>query len=64
MIRILLNFVLPMAAPFLIFVGWRLLSRGRSGLANLSDGPWFWLIGAGLVLTIAGLLALALLPEG
>ena len=64
MTRILLNFVLPMALPFLIFVGWRLLSQGRPGLADLRDGPWFWLIGAGLVLTIAGLLALALLPDG
>ncbi len=64
MTRILLHFVLPLVLPLLIYVGWRLVSRGRPGLANLSEGPWFWLIGAGLVLTIAGLVSLPFLPSG
>ncbi len=62
MTRFLLNFVLPLALPFVVYIGWRLITRGRPGLANVSGGPWFWLIGAGLVLTIAGLITLAVFP--
>ena len=63
MTRILLHVVLPITLPFLIYIVWRVAARGRPGLANIfREGPWFWLIGAGLVLTIAGLLALPFLP--
>ena len=62
MTRLLLQVVLPIALPFVIYVIWRLVTRGRPGLANIfQEGPWFWLIGAGLLLTIAGLLSLPFL---
>jgi hypothetical protein len=59
MLRILLEVVLPFAAPFLVFVAWRLLvTRGRRLLEHI---PWFALTTLGLVLVVASLASLAFL---
>jgi hypothetical protein len=66
MIRILLHYVLPLALPALLYVGWVLVARRRGqtvaeSFAGLRQGPWFWLILAGFILMIGGLVAFGLL---
>ncbi len=58
--RILLQFVLPVVLPGLLFLLWTLLTRarpGRSGRALIAEGPWFLLILAGFALMAVGLVA-------
>ena len=66
MTRILLHYVLPLALPAVLYVGWALIARRRGqtvaeSLAGLRQGPWFWLILPGFALMIAGLIAFGLL---
>ena len=66
MTRTLLQYVLPLLLPTLVFVGWVLLTRGASTkgvMARISSGPWFWLIVTGCVLT-GGLLVTVALTGG
>ena len=64
MARILLHYVLPLALPALVFVGWVLLTRKEDGkdlstLDRLQKGPWYWILVIGLTLTLGGLAAIA-----
>jgi hypothetical protein len=71
--RILLQFVLPIVLPGLLFLLWTYLTQARSqngGTARtlIAEGPWFRLILAGFVLMAAGLAAAAIFggmdPDG
>ncbi len=62
MLRILVEVVLPFAAPFLLFLAWRLLVTRGQGL--LARTPWYILTVCGLVLVCLSLASLALLGEG
>jgi hypothetical protein len=58
MLRVLLEVVLPFAAPFLVFAAWRLLvARGGRMLDRI---PWFMLTACGLLLVVASFFAMAL----
>ncbi len=65
--RTLLQFVLPLVLPTAIYLMWAAFVRrrarmtGSSNIPLISEGPWVWLISAGLVLVIIGLIAFALL---
>ena len=69
MSRILLQYVLPLLLPTLIFFGWLALTR-KAGetraetMARLQGGPWYWLVIAGFVLMAAGLAYLGLSHGG
>jgi hypothetical protein len=69
MARILLNYVLPLVAPALVFIVWTwargayIRSHGGQPPA-IEDGPWFWLALAGGVLLLAVLAGSAMLTEG
>jgi len=64
--RILLDYVLPLAFPTILFIAWhwiarhRAKARGETELPRLRDGPWLWLLAGGLALLGAALLTLAL----
>lgn len=65
MIRILLQYLLPLLLPTAVFVVWILLTRkrpgdGRSVAQRLQEGPWTILIVVGLVMAIGGMVFLAL----
>lgn len=62
MLRILLEVVLPFAAPFLVFLAWRLLVTRGQGL--LARTPWYALTVCGLALACLSLVSLAFLGEG
>ena len=60
MIRILLQYLLPILLPTLAFVAWVYLTRqsqemASETIARVRDGPWFWLIVAGIALMGLGL---------
>ncbi len=64
MTRTLLQYVLPLLLPTLVFVGWVVLTRRGDGARGISErlasGPWFWLIVGGFVMTAATLVFVAL----
>lgn len=67
MSRILLQYLLPLVLPSLVFFLWAWLARRRvaGGIAaQLQQGPWFWLIVAGFVLMAGGLIYTALNQGG
>ena len=55
----LLLFLLPIAG-YLAYALWQRQRARRAGgpVTALEQGPWFWLIAAGLVLSIAGFVVL------
>ncbi|OFW45503.1 MAG: hypothetical protein A3J29_21490 [Acidobacteria bacterium RIFCSPLOWO2_12_FULL_67_14b] len=60
MSRILLQYVLPLVLPTVVFVAWIVLTEKRGAsreklIARLAEGPWFWLVVAGFALMAAGL---------
>ena len=69
MSRILLQYVLPLLLPTLVFFGWLGLTR-KAGETRprpwpeLQGGPWYWLVIAGFVLMAAGLAYLGLSHGG
>ncbi len=69
MTRILLQYLLPLLLPAAAYFGWVWLARrtgkGQAdGLTPLQEGPWFWLVTAGLALMVAGLVFTALMGQG
>ena len=69
MSRLLLQYLLPLLFPAAIYFGWVWLARRTGkcqpgGSAQLQDGPWFWLVTAGLALMVAGLVFTALMGQG
>ena len=64
MTRILLQYLLPLILPTLVYLLWIWIAgraRTEEGVSRLaSEGPWLWLIVAGVVLMGAGLAATAL----
>ncbi len=65
MSRVIVQYVLPLLLPTLIFVGWLVLTR-KTGetraetMARLEGGPWYWLVVAGFVFMAAGFIYLGL----
>lgn len=59
MLRVLLTVLLPLAAPFLIYLAWLWLVRRRPAAGMLTvdwrEAPWPWLLALGLVCGLAGL---------
>ncbi len=69
MSRIVLQYLLPLLLPAALYFGWLWLARrtgkGQAGgVTPLQDGPWFWLVTAGLALMVAGLVFTALMGQG
>ena len=58
MLRVLLTVLLPMAAPFLIYLGWVWLLRRNAGPTELRDAPWVWILSAGILCALAGFIYL------
>jgi len=60
-LRILLTIVLPLALPLALYIGYLALARRRAQIAGeelppfWQQGPWPWLILAGVVLVFAAL---------
>ena len=69
MLRILLEYAMPIALPSLLYLAWlayenQRIARGGEGvLRRLEDGPWAWLIAGGVVLAVAGTALLAVIGE-
>jgi hypothetical protein len=65
MTRVLLQYLLPLLLPTVIYlVWWYLIGRATSAPgvpAPLREGPWFWLILAGVALMAAGLIVTAMM---
>lgn len=64
MTRILLQYLLPLLLPIAIYLVWAWFARRRQAAGGvpyrLQEGPWFWLILAGVALMAAGLVFMAL----
>lgn len=58
MLRVLLTILLPLAAPFLLYIAWMWLVRHKvqGGELVLEWREWPWLLGAGLAGCVATLL--------
>ena len=68
MTRVLLHIVLPLLVPFALYLGWTWFAQMRARATGepapgLGEGPWFWFLGAGLLLAAAGLVYLAFTPR-
>lgn len=53
--RVLLQILLPLAAPIVIYAFWSAYTRRRAGLtgvANWEEGNWFWAIVTGFALVV------------
>lgn len=63
MTRVLLQYLLPLILPTLLYLGWAWLNQRRSAgpVEQLREGPWFWLVLAGVALMAAALVATALM---
>ncbi len=68
MSRALLQYLLPLILPTVLYMIWALSVRdsasGRKMATVIREGPWFWLILAGLVLAGASLVVTALISGG
>ncbi len=65
MTRIVLQYLLPLLLPTLVYILWAWLTRPRGNKPSfaelLREGPWFWLIAGGATLMAAGLIITATL---
>jgi Na+/proline symporter len=63
MSRILLNYILPLALPTAIYVVYVLMARddAKALEGRLRAAPWFWLVIAGFMLMVAGLITLGII---
>ncbi len=64
MTRILLQYLLPILLPALMFVAWIYSTReheeaAHETVARIREGPWFWLIVGGVALMAIGLAYIA-----
>jgi bacteriorhodopsin len=68
MSRVLLQYLLPLILPTVIYLIWALAIRdsgsGKKLATILREGPWFWLIVAGMLLAGASLVFTALSRGG
>ena len=56
MIRIVLEYLLPLLLPTLVWLAWAWLMRHARQKGNhdwWQEGPWFWLVVAGFVALVA-----------
>lgn len=64
MLRVLLTVLLPLAAPFLAYLAWLWVVRGRASAGVVTvdwrETPWPWLLALGFAFALAGLLYLYL----
>lgn len=68
MSRVTIQILVPLLLPIVLYLVWAKYAAWRAQIAGvepqpLSEGPWVWLIGTGLALSIAGFIGLALLQE-
>lgn len=67
MARILLQYVLPILLPSLVYLAWlvyenRRIAQGGAGtMRRWEDGPWAWLVGGGVVIAVLGAIGVAAL---
>ena len=66
MFRIFITYLLPLLAPFLLYLAWNAYVRHKAKKAgdeppSLEKGPIFWSLIAGLVLMMGSLITLALI---
>ena len=65
MLRILLEYAVPIALPSLLYLAWlayenRRVARGGQGvLRRWEEGPWAWLFAGGVVLAVLGTFVLS-----
>ncbi len=65
--RLLLNYLLPIALPFIVYGVWLLLARRKARLAGAGgapewhDVPWTWLLIASALLVAASFVVVALM---
>ncbi|TVR82319.1 MAG: hypothetical protein EA405_07070 [Rhodospirillales bacterium] len=68
MTRILLQYLLPLVLPTVLFFLYSWIFGGKTGdqsaPSQMQRAPWFWLILAGFVLMAAGLIVTALTGGG
>ncbi|MDZ3836321.1 MAG: DUF6111 family protein [Rhodospirillales bacterium] len=68
MSRVLLQYLLPLILPTVLYLIWALAVRdsgsGRKMATIIREGPWFWLIVAGMLLAGASLVFTALSRGG
>ncbi len=65
MFRIFITYLLPLLAPFLMYMAWNAYVRYKAKQAgdeppSLEKGPIFWCLIAGMVLMIASLITIAI----
>jgi len=69
MLRILLTYVLPLVAPFVVYELWRMFAPPRYGGKGTGEPdpmerlPWPWLAGAGVALVLVTVFSLALFSD-
>ena len=66
MVRLMFTYVLPLVAPFLMYLAWNAYARARARKTggeepSLQKGPIFWSIIAGFVFLGASLISLAMI---
>ncbi|MEE8202958.1 MAG: DUF6111 family protein [Alphaproteobacteria bacterium] len=67
--RILLNYLLPLLLPFIVygiwlmFIRWRARVAGAVGAPEWRDAPWTWLLIVGVVLTALSIAVLGMVGD-
>ncbi|MEX0694853.1 MAG: DUF6111 family protein [Rhodospirillales bacterium] len=66
MVRLIFTYVVPLVAPFLMYLAWNAYARARARQTggeepSLQKGPVFWSILAGFILLGASLITLAMI---
>ena len=64
--RVLLEYVVPIVLPSLLYLAWlayenrRVANGGEGTVRRWQEGPWAWLFAAGVAIAVAGTFVLAL----
>jgi hypothetical protein len=67
MLRVLLEYIVPLVLPSLLYLAWlayenKRIAQGGAGVSRRwQEGPWVWLFAAGVALAIAATAMLSLL---